>query len=224
MLRIGHRGAAGHALENTVAAVRYALACGVDLVEIDVQELKDGSLVVFHDKLLDRLSATTGYLADFSLSDLNERVTIGSFEKIPTLGEVCNEVKGSAARLMIEIVSFGCELKAVAEALSVLPVAQLVFASFCHSCIVNVKHANSNIETMALIEGVPIDLEAIINDTRCNYIGFGFESIDTSAIRLAQQLGVKVLVWTVDDPREIARARGLGVDGIISNFPELIMV
>jgi glycerophosphoryl diester phosphodiesterase len=54
VLRIGHRGAAGHAPENTLAAIQTGIALGIDLVEIDVRRTADGVLVVLHDETVNR--------------------------------------------------------------------------------------------------------------------------------------------------------------------------
>ena len=63
VLRIGHRGAAGHAPENTLASVEHAIALGVDLVELDVQRTKDGHLVIIHDKRVDRTTNGVGLVS-----------------------------------------------------------------------------------------------------------------------------------------------------------------
>ena len=54
ILRIGHRGAADHAPENTIAAIRTGISLGVDFVELDIERTRDGRLVVLHDELVDR--------------------------------------------------------------------------------------------------------------------------------------------------------------------------
>ena len=63
VLRIGHRGAAGHVPENTLASVEKAILLGADLVEVDVQRTSDGHLVIIHDKRVDRTTNGAGLAA-----------------------------------------------------------------------------------------------------------------------------------------------------------------
>ena len=65
-----HRGASGHAPENTLAALKLAIALGADMAEIDVQQSADGQLVLFHDETLERTSTGTGPLVDRTLTEL----------------------------------------------------------------------------------------------------------------------------------------------------------
>ena len=62
-LVIGHRGAKGHIVENTLESIEKALELGVDGIEIDVFKCKSGELVVFHDKTLNRLTGAEGLLS-----------------------------------------------------------------------------------------------------------------------------------------------------------------
>ena len=222
MLRIGHRGAAGHAVENTLRAIQLAIDLRVDFVEIDVQQLRDGSLVVYHDKLLDRLTNVSGYLGELTYDQVKHLRLVDGPDIIPTLQDACSLVRDSTVGLLVEIITFGSELDALSMVSSILPTQQCIFSSFCHACIANVKQKNSAIKTVALMEGIPVHLEPLIRDTECDYLGLGFESVSANVIQEAKRLGVQVLVWTVDDSREIERARSLGVEGIISNYPERI--
>src|SRR5260370_38113637 len=69
-LRIAHRGAAGLALENTLGGIEKALSYGVDMVEIDVRPCADGTLVVFHDDELKRVTGRPGRVSTSTLADL----------------------------------------------------------------------------------------------------------------------------------------------------------
>lgn len=84
MLVIGHRGAAGHATENTLRSFQAGIDLGVDIVEADVQATRDGQLVVFHDKLLDRLTNASGYVWDYDYAQLCSQVRVAADERIPS--------------------------------------------------------------------------------------------------------------------------------------------
>lgn len=85
LLCIGHRGAMGHAPENTLLSIRKALALGTPCMEMDVHSV-DGHLVVFHDNRLERTTNGTGYLLDQKFHELR-KLDAGDGEKMPTLQE-----------------------------------------------------------------------------------------------------------------------------------------
>jgi glycerophosphoryl diester phosphodiesterase len=98
---IAHRGFSGVAPENTLVAIRRGIEIGADMAEIDVTLSKDGYVVVIHDETLDRTTNGTGPVSDATLEEL-QRLDAGSWfapefagEKIPTLGEVLDLVRGS---------------------------------------------------------------------------------------------------------------------------------
>jgi glycerophosphoryl diester phosphodiesterase len=96
-LIIAHRGFSGKYPENTLAAIRAALALGVDMVEIDVHETRDGELVVFHDYRLDRLCGVRGRVCDVTLARL-KRLN----PAVPALADVLRVCRGRA-RVLVEI-------------------------------------------------------------------------------------------------------------------------
>ena len=97
----GHRGAKGHAPENTLISVKKALAFDVDGVEIDVFRCQSGEIVVFHDKSLDKLTNGSGKIEEKTLKELSTLRVLGS-EPIPTLDDIIDVINGSA-RLNIEL-------------------------------------------------------------------------------------------------------------------------
>lgn len=97
----GHRGAMGHAPENTVLSVQKALTFGVGGIEIDVFRCQSGEIVVFHDQILDKLTNGSGKIEEKTLQQLNALQVMGS-EPIPTLDKIINVINGST-RLNIEL-------------------------------------------------------------------------------------------------------------------------
>ena len=88
-LIVGHRGAMGHVTENTIPSIKKAVELGVDGIEIDVFKCKSGEIVVFHDKKLDRLTNSSGYIEDLSYDSINKIKVMGEY-RIPELIEVIN--------------------------------------------------------------------------------------------------------------------------------------
>lgn len=221
MLVIGHRGAAGHEPENTIRSFRAAMALGVDLVETDIQLTKDGQLVVFHDKLLDRVTTGTGYLADHDFDELAAAVSVDG-EPIPLLSDVCAVLRGTSVKLMAEILDPNIAGLVVETLDRSLGPDGYIVASFHHDALREASDARAGVDTLALIEGAPVDPVRMLTECGARYAGLGFESIQEKQVRALQDADIRVFVWTVNDLREIDRAYALGVDGIISDFPERV--
>ena len=210
-LRIGHRGAAGHAPENTLLSIETALALGAEVIEIDVHRSLDGELIVMHDERVDRTTGGSGYIRDLTLPQLRAL-------RIPTLMEAMQAVKGRAS-LMIELKV----RQIVPEVIRVAannPEVPVLYASFFHSELLRVRELEPTAQTIALIEAVPVSLTAFAIEARATHAGIAFQSLEPEFVRRLQDAGIAVFTYTVDEPREIRYARSLGVDGLISNFPD----
>ena len=92
-LNMGHRGAKGHIAENTLPSISKAIELGVDGIEIDIFVCKSGELVVFHDKKLDRLTNSNGYIESLEYDSIRKISVLGE-HKIPTLNEVLELIDG----------------------------------------------------------------------------------------------------------------------------------
>src|SRR6185295_18251380 len=93
VLRIGHRGAGGHAPENTLASIEKAIALQCNLTEVDVQRTADGSLILLHDERVDRTTNGTGPVAEMNLADVR-KLDAGLGRNIPTLEETLKAAHG----------------------------------------------------------------------------------------------------------------------------------
>lgn len=223
MLKIGHRGACGYAPENTLASMRKALELGVDGFEFDIQLSKDGVPVVIHDDTLERTTGGKGLVSDFTLKELQE-LDAGNGEKIPSLQEVINMVD-RRTRLFIELKAEN----------STKPVVDIInnavknlgwnyehffICSFNHQQIAESRTLIPEVRTCALLVGIPVSLAQIAVEAGAWSLSPAIHHINQALVDDAHARGLKVLVWTADKPEEIAKARALKVDGIISNFPD----
>jgi len=95
ILKIGHRGAAGHRPENTLASVEQGIALGVDYIEVDIQRTFDGRLVLMHDKFVSRTTNGTGRLSDMRWEEVS-RLDAGEGQRIPLLQETLEVANGRA--------------------------------------------------------------------------------------------------------------------------------
>lgn len=217
-LRIGHRGAAGHAPENTLLSVETALRLGVDVVEIDVHRSLDGQLVVMHDSRVDRTTGGSGYIRDLTFDRLRA-LRIPPEQSVPSLEEVLRAVTGRAA-LMIELKVRGIASQVLDAVRAAGPGIPVCYASFLHSELLLLREWDRSAQTIALIDAAPVEPAAFAVAARASIAGIAFDSLERQAVSQLHHAGIGVFTYTVDDPRDISAALALGVDGLISNFPD----
>lgn len=225
MLKIGHRGACGYAPENTLASMQKAIELGVDGFEFDIQLSRDGIPVVIHDDSLERTTNGKGLVSDYTLAEL-QKFDAGNGEKIPSLTDVIN-FADKRCHLFIELKAEN-SVKPVAEIIanSVKNLdwsyEQFCVVSFNHLQLMEMRALIPEIKTGALFVGIPVNLAAIAADAGAWSINPCIHHINQELVADAHARGLKVLVWTCNEPSEIAKAKSLGVDGIFSNFPDRI--
>jgi glycerophosphoryl diester phosphodiesterase len=224
MLAIGHRGAAGHAPENTLLSFRKAIDLGADWVELDVHVVQN-ELVVIHDETLERTTSGEGYVAAQDL-DVLQQLDAGKGQTIPTLNDVVKLVKHR--------VGINIELK---EAEAITPVAnliekavrqgnwsydQFIVSSVNHEEIRSVKKLNPDILTGALITRDPPPSALFAEELRAYSIHPSMETVNKALVADAHKRGIKVFVFTVNDPVDLFRMEALGVDGVFTDYPERV--
>lgn len=220
---IGHRGASGHAPENTLASFAKAIEFGVDAVELDVYLCKSGELVVIHDATLDRTTNGKGAVEDKTLEEIKLYTCEGG-EKIPTLIEVFDLVQ---RRCIVNV-----ELKG---ALTASPVADLIekyvkekgwsyedffVSSFDHHELFAFHKLIPEIKTGALLEGIPFHYAAFAEDIGATHAVLYYETVNKAFVEDAHRRGLLVFAYTVNDPLSMAFVQSIGVDGIITNYPD----
>lgn len=222
MLKIGHRGAMGYAPENTLLSFEKAIPIS-DMVELDVYVCKTGEVIVFHDIRLERCTNGSGYVMDKSFDELRQ-LNAGDGQQIPTLEEVLN--------LIDNRVAINIELKGPGTAKPVYDILQSYFdkgiytkdriliSSFDHPELLAFRALDQEIAIGALICHIPADLAALAERMGAEYLNVSGEFINQALVDDAHRRGIKVLVYTVNLPDDIAVIKGFGVDGIFSNYPD----
>lgn len=220
----GHRGARGYEPENTLCSVRKALELGADGVEVDVY-LVDGRLIVIHDDTLDRTTNGSGPVSGQTFASLRS-LDAGHGERIPTLEEVFDVVN---RRGVVNV-----ELKGPGTA---VPVARLIeqylkrpgwsvedflVSSFDRGQIRQAIELLPEIRTGLLIDKVPRGLIEMAKELGVWSIHPSKRCVTRKLVDDAHQSGMKVLVYTVNQPREIASVARLGVDGVFTDFPDRV--
>ena len=228
-LRIAHRGASAHAPENTLAAFRLAAELGADMVELDVHVSADGVPVVIHDSSLARTTDGTGLVGDLTLAEL-KRLDAGRGEHIPTLEEameVCREV---GMGLYVEVKDEQAVFPLV-ELLRHYPVEHVLVGSFRPDWVASVKALVPHISTSVLFRALNVDPVRLAQAVGADYVHPCWEWYAPEPHRLLSQEWIKrvreadlgIIIWHEERPEEIAALRQLGVDGICSNQPELLL-
>ena len=190
--KIAHRGASGYALENSPEAFRKAIELGVNYLEADVQLTADNIPVVIHDKLLDRTSNGKGYVWEHTWDQLCSTVKLNNGENIWSLRELAQFVFDTNSKLYVDLKSFDAEKMVLDIISSVLTTTQFIIGSFHYPTLKNIKLLNSEITTVMIIEGNPIDIERIVENTQCDIVAFGFDSIAPDSVQRVHNLGKKV--------------------------------
>ena len=219
-LRVGHRGAAGHVTGNTLASIDKAIALGVDFVEVDIRATRDGHPVVFHDRRVDGTTDGSGAVSELTLEEMRS-VRTPDGQPIPTLEDALVCINNRVG-LMLDIKSPGIAERIWMSVTGSKFAQPVIYASFLHAELPAMKRLTSGAHTMALLKSVPAHPTAFARDAQVTHIGLRLDAVTGELVGALQREGVRVFVYTVNEPSDIAWVRSLGVDGIISDFPERI--
>jgi glycerophosphoryl diester phosphodiesterase len=229
--KIAHRGASGQFPENTRLAFEKAIEAGSDMIEIDCQLSLDGHVVVFHDERLRRTARVNGEVKNKTLAEL-KRLDVGQWrkktykgERILTLEEVLEAV-GQRVNLCLDIKQFsqmpqGIELKLLFTLSHYDYLDRAILSSFDYRCLSRVRELAPEAHLGVTIgSGITEDAFAAAEhlDARCMLVQK--ELATREFLEKAWEDGRDVYVWTVNEVREMEKFASLGVQGLISDFPE----
>lgn len=220
---IGHRGACGYEPENTLRSFAKALELGVKIIEFDVHTCLTSEIMVMHDFTVDRTTNGTGSVANISYDKLRT-LDAGKGEKIPTVQEVLNLVN-KKAQVNIELKGHGTA-PAVADIIHHYvkekgwSYSDFIVSSFNHRELKKFNNLCPPVALGLIDYGLQLDPIASCKILKPVYFGVSDDFITAEYIKELHAAGVKVLVYTVNTVQEAERMIALGVDGIISNFPD----
>lgn len=222
-LSIGHRGAAGHAPENTLLSFDTAIRLGAQMVEFDVQRHPSGALLVIHDLRLDRTTNGRGRVADSAL-DYIRSLDAGGGQQVPTLEETLDLIDARVA-VNVELKIADGTADAVAAVLRKYiadgwPAEQFLVSSFHLPELENFRAAAPEIPVGVLLGGVPLDWAAAASELEAQSLNLSGEFVDPQLLADARARGLKVYVYTVNERAEMERLRRLGIDGVFTDYPE----
>ena len=218
VLRIGHRGACGHAPENTLASIDKAIFLRCDLTEVDVQRTADGSLILLHDERVDRTTDGKGLVTDMNLEDVR-MLDAGGGRKIPTLDEALQTAHGRVG-LIVEIKAQGLAYDVCGMVRASGFPGDIIYASCLHDELQHVRRADPDARTLVLFKRLPKNpaVEAIA--LQATHVGLRFDTATTSLVKALHKAGLSIFVYTVNKQADIKKMRSLGVDGIVSDYPD----
>jgi glycerophosphoryl diester phosphodiesterase len=238
---IAHRGASGYAPETTLEGYRLALQMGVDGVEMDVHRLRDGVIVAIHDSDVQRTTNGRGQISELTLKDLKELDAGSWFNrafpkkakqkfvglKVPTLQEIMDLTKESPVELYIEIKDperYTPDLEPTL--LSMVRSTQLEkrahFLSFSSQSVKKIKALDPAMQTALLISGSAKDAVGAAMCVSADELAIHHALATSAIVNAAHRNGLSVSVWTVNRQSDMLRALHLGVDGIITNYPDCL--
>ncbi len=223
---IAHRGAAGKAPENTMAAIELAIHDKSDWIEIDVQETVDGKVVVIHDSDFMKLAGVNLKIWEATFQQIKS-IDIGSWfspefanERVPSLREVLDKAHGKC-HVLIELKYYGHDELLEQRVADIVEQTDMIE----NVAIMSLKREGI-IRFRALRPAWNVGLlltKAIgkLSDLDVNFLAINMATAKPALIRRIQSDGRKVFVWTVNDQFSMSRMMSLGVDGIITDEPEL---
>lgn len=230
----GHRGFSAAAPMNTLAAFELAAEVGADGVELDVQLSHDGHAVVIHDFAVDATTDGSGPVSDFTLAQLRELDAGAWFgpqwrgARIPTLAEVFDAV-GRRMLINVEIKTLphqddGIEQIVADDIRGAGMEARVLVSSFNPFALQRFRAIMPRVPLGRLtFSGMPAEWRAQWRGIDCEALHPGQDEVDEAFMRAARTGGHLVNTWTVNDAQRARELLALGVDGIVSDRPDLML-
>lgn len=218
---MGHRGAAGLAPENTIAAIIAGLEAGADWIEFDVRRTQDGHIVLVHDRTTrrvatKRLTVHKSVKADLQALEMKRGGTI------PTLEEAI-EIIGKKAKINIEIKSPDCVPQVVELVQSYIKKgyapSHFLISSFSPAVLRSAYQLDKKLH-YSLLQIWPVRFRWL-RSVKLSAVGFyHISALTPFIVALAKRKGLYTYAYTVNSVEEAKQLKRLGIDGIITNFPD----
>jgi glycerophosphoryl diester phosphodiesterase len=226
---IAHRGASGHAPENTMTAFRTAVELGASFIETDLHVTRDGAFVAIHDDTVDRTTNGSGEVADFTLEELR-RADAGMWfdrdflgERVPGLPEILHfaDVNDVIFYLELKYPAVAGMDHALAAALTKAnATARTIVISFDPATLAPLRRIDPAIMVGLLVEDENPNCIQQALDLGARQICPKFSLVNSKLIDEAHRADVQVVTWTVNSAEQMRLMIATGVDGIMTDFPD----
>ena len=226
---VAHRGASGYAPENTLSAMKKAIEMKAEMSELDVQETADGEIILLHDNTTKRTGKKDLNIWELNYDDLKD-IEVGEWfseeykgEPIPTLKEVIDLIRGKM-KLNIELKANKHEKMLAERSLKVVMdndfLDQVIFTSFKFDEIRKIRALNKEAKVGYIFGKLPENVDVFTEDV--DLLSAHYKSVDAEFVKKAKSNGKEVHVWTVNEPEDMKRMIELGVEAIITNYPDVL--
>jgi glycerophosphoryl diester phosphodiesterase len=232
VLVIAHRGASGHAPENTLAAFRKAVSLGAAFIETDLQLSRDTRFVAIHDATVDRTTGGSGAVHNLTLAELR-RLDAGSWfgsefagERIPTLEEIFEFSKKHDVVFYLELKpsgSWGGEHALIGALRESGEIPRSVVISFDTAILESLRKLEPTLMTGVLYEGQidrPVDRAVEIG---ARQVAVRSDLVTPALLAEARKKDLQVVCWTVNQPAHMRLLIDAGIDGIMSDYPDRLL-
>ena len=217
---VGHRGARGVKPENTIAAIEYGINAGVDIVEVDVRRTKDGKLILLHDPDFKRFTGRAIKPEELDLKFIKENITIDG-EPVATLDEALETVNGRVG-MFIEIKEPITTDDVLAAVLRHKALEWVAIISFYDKALTTAKQLLPSVTTGLIYMKPPgriFDAKKLEADFVLPY----WKIATAKANYTAHKLGLKVVVWTINDEKTAMEMLERKADVMATDYPDLLV-
>ena len=212
---IGHRGAAGLVPENTLLSYQSAFEFGADMIELDAHETSDGHIVCIHDYEVDRTTDGSGYIAEMSLKEIQD-LDAGQGQKIPLLSEVLDFAYG---KIKVKVLDIEKRIATLVKEKRMMN--NVIVSSFLHGTLQVMHEIDANIKTAVLFKkplSNPIEYASELGAIALNPL---YTIVSSELIKQAHDNEIRIFPWTINDSDTMIHFKKQGVDGIITDFPNI---
>ena len=227
-----HRGASGYAPENTLEAFQKAIDMGADGIELDVQMTKDGQLVIIHDETINRVSDGKGWVKDYTYEELlqfnfNKKYPDMGKIKIPTLEEVYLLLKDTNLYINVELKNGIIFYENLEERVMELTrkmgyEERVIYSSFNHYSVMKLKELDPTVKTAFIYQDGYLDMAEYAEIYSVEALHPALYNLQyPNFINDCKSKGIVLRVWTVNKKNDMKMLCENGVQGIITNFPDI---
>ncbi|WP_326602040.1 glycerophosphodiester phosphodiesterase family protein [Streptomyces sp. NBC_01799] len=216
-LTIGHRGVMGVEPENTLRSFVHAERAGMDAIELDLHLSKDGALAVMHDADVDRTTDGTGLIAEKTLAELRE-LDAGQGERVPVFEEVLDAVR-SPVQAEIKDVAAARALADVMRRRDLVDRVEVL--SFHDEAVAEIAQLVPGVRTALVASRWKSDVVDRAKAVGAATLVLNIRRLTLEVVEQAHAEDLKVIGWVVNTQDHLRLARGLGLDGATTDFPEI---
>ncbi|MCR5774144.1 MAG: glycerophosphodiester phosphodiesterase [Lachnospiraceae bacterium] len=226
----GHRGASGYAPENTLPAFKLAADMGADGIELDIQQTKDGVIVVCHDETVNRTSDGVGWIKDLTFDELRKLDFSNGDQayegvRIPAIEEVFDLLEPTSLTINIELKTGIVFYDRIEEKILELTGNKnwrdrVIYSSFNHYSILKIKELDPDAKVGLLYADGPIDMPGYGKSHGVDALHPALYNLQyPNYMQDCRKYGLDVNVWTVDSKEYLQICKEYGVNAVITNYP-----